>query len=121
MAAFKEHGELLGQLGFAVEAFGGTSLLVRAVPYLVARGNYEQAFGEMLEEFVNGHAGSRLVERRNALLTILAYKNAIKAGDPLPPEAMQRLVDDLAHVENPNIGPHGHRILFRISSSDLLT
>ncbi len=32
---------------------------------------------------------------------------------------MQRLMDDLARVENPSICPHGQPILFKISSDEL--
>ncbi len=119
IAAVEENGNLLSQLGFEVETFGGNALLVRAVPYLVAKGDYERAFGDLLDELVSGHAGRDLEERRRALLTMLACKNAIKAGDPLPLEAMQRLVDDLAEVQNPSICPHGQPILIKISTYEL--
>lgn len=119
IAAVEEHGHLLTQLGFEVETFGGNALLVRAVPYLVAKHDYERAFGDLLDELVSGHAGRDLDERRRALLTMLACKNAIKAGDALPMEAMQRLVDDLAEVENPSICPHGQPILIKISTYEL--
>ncbi|RYG66601.1 DNA mismatch repair endonuclease MutL, partial [bacterium] len=119
IAAVEENGKLLGDLGFEVETFGGNSLLVRAVPVLVARGDYERAFGDLLDELVSGHAGRDLEERRNSLLTMLACKNAIKAGDYLPMEAMQRLVDDLAEVQNPSICPHGQPILIKISTYEL--
>ncbi len=119
IAAVEENGKLLGDLGFEVETFGGNSLLVRAVPVLVAKGDYERAFGDLLDELVSGHAGRDLEERRRALLTMLACKNAIKAGDALPLEAMQRLVDDLANVENPSICPHGQPILIKISTYEL--
>lgn len=119
IAAVEENGALLKQLGFEVETFGGNALLVRAVPYLVAQGDYEVAFNDLLDELVSGHAGRDLEERRRALLTMLACKNAIKAGDALAPEAMQRLVDDLAEVENPSICPHGQPILIKISTYEL--
>ncbi|MBW3637998.1 MAG: DNA mismatch repair endonuclease MutL [Armatimonadetes bacterium] len=119
IAAVEENGNLLSQLGFEVETFGGNALLVRAVPYLVAKGDYERAFGDLLDELVSGHAGRDLEERRRALLTMLACKNAIKAGDALPLEAMQRLVDDLAEVQNPSICPHGQPILIKISTYEL--
>ncbi|PQV64805.1 DNA mismatch repair protein MutL [Abditibacterium utsteinense] len=119
IAAVEENGKLLGDLGFETETFGGNSLLVRAVPVLVAKHDYERAFGDLLDELVSGHAGRDLEERRRALLTMLACKNAIKAGDALPMEAMQRLVDDLANVENPSICPHGQPILIKISTYEL--
>jgi len=119
LAAVEEHGRLLLELGFEVEPFGGSSLLVRAVPYLVAQDDYEQAFADLLEELLSGHAGSDLHERRRALLTMLSCRSAIKAGDPLRPEQMQKLIDDLVQVQNPSICPHGQPILIKISTWEL--
>ena len=110
---------MLKHLGFEVEAFGGNSLLVRSVPTLVSRGDYETAFSDLLEELVSGHAGRGLQEKRRALLTMLSCKNAIKAGDALQMPQMQNLCDELLQLENPSICPHGQPILIKISTLEL--
>lgn len=119
LAALEENTELLKALGFEIEAFGGASVLVRAVPTLIANRDYEVAFSDLLEELVGGHIGRDLIERRRKLLTMMACKNAIKAGDPLGPEQIQALMDDLIQVENPSICPHGQPILIKISTWEL--
>ena len=119
LAAVEENARLVRDLGFEVEGFGGNSLLVRAVPYLVAKGDYERAFGDLLDELIAGTGGRDLEERRNALLTMLSCKNAIKAGDALAAAAMQGLVDDLVELPNPAICPHGQPILIKISTYEL--
>ena len=119
LAAVEENARLVADLGFEVEGFGGNSLLVRAVPYLVAKGDYERAFGDLLDELIAGNAGRDLEERRRALLTMLSCKNAIKAGDALAAQAMQGLVDDLCELANPSICPHGQPILIKISTYEL--
>ena len=119
LSAVEENAALVRDLGFDVEGFGGNALLVRAVPYLVAKGDYERAFGDLLDELIAGHGGRGLEERRNALLTMLSCKNAIKAGDALASAAMQGLVDDLAELPNPSICPHGQPILIKISTYEL--
>ncbi len=119
LAAVEENANLVRDLGFEVEGFGGNSLLVRAVPYLVAKTDYERAFGDLLDELIAGTGGRDLEERRNALLTMLSCKNAIKAGDALAPGAMQGLVDDLVELPNPAICPHGQPILIKISTYEL--
>lgn len=118
-AAIEENSELLKNLGFEVEAFGGASVLVRAVPSLIAHRDYEVAFADLLEELVGGHSGRDLYERRRKLLTMMACKNAIKAGDPLAPEQIARLMDDLLELPNPSICPHGQPILIKISTWEL--
>lgn len=118
-AALEENAALLKDLGFEIEAFGGNSVLVRAVPTLVANGDYETAFADLLDEIVSGHGGRSLQERRRAMLTMLSCKNAIKAGDPLQMPQMLNLLDDLLTLPNPSICPHGQPILIKISTLEL--
>jgi DNA mismatch repair protein MutL len=119
MAALEENADLLKNLGFEIEAFGGASVLVRAVPSLIAHGDYEVAFADLIEELIGGGGGRDLYERRRKLLTMFACKNAIKAGDPLRPEEIAGLLDDLLTVQNPSICPHGQPILIKISTWEL--
>jgi DNA mismatch repair protein MutL len=119
LAALDENAELLKNLGFEIEAFGGASVLVRAVPSLIAHGDYEVAFADLLDEIIGGSGGRDLYERRRKLLTMLSCKNAIKAGDPLRPEEIERLMQDLLEVPNPSICPHGQPILIKISTWEL--
>ncbi len=118
-AALDENGALLKDLGWEIEAFGGSSVLVRAVPALVANKDYEVAFQDLLDELVAGGAVQSLADRRKKLLTMLACKNAIKAGDPLQMEQIQQLLEDLMTVPNPSICPHGQPILIKISTLEL--
>jgi DNA mismatch repair protein MutL len=48
-----------------------------------------------------------------------ACLGAIKAGDPLPLEQAQRLLDDLAQVWSPATCPHGRPALVSISMEEL--
>lgn len=118
-AAIEENLALLKDLGFEIESFGGASVLVRSVPALIAGGNYETVFGDLIEELLSGHGARTIQEKRRQLLTMLACKNAIKAGDPLNPPQMQGLIDDLLQLGNPSICPHGQPILIRISTLEL--
>ncbi len=118
-AALEENAGLLKDLGFEIEAFGGSSVLVRAVPVLVAQSDYETAFADLLDELISGVGGRGLQERRRAMLTMLSCKNAIKAGDTLQMPQMQNLCDDLLTLPNPSICPHGQPILIKISTLEL--
>ncbi len=118
-AALEENVALLKDLGWEIEAFGGSSVLVRAVPALVANKDYEVAFQDLLDELVAGGGGQNLADRRRKLLTMLACKNAIKAGDPLQMEQIHNLLKDLMELPNPSICPHGQPILIKISTLEL--
>lgn len=120
-AALEENASLIKDLGFEVESFGGSSVLVRAVPTLVAQGDYQTAFSDLLDEMISsdGKPGRTLQDKRRALLTMLSCKNAIKAGDPLQAAQMEKLIEDLMTVPNPGICPHGQPILIKISTLEL--
>jgi DNA mismatch repair protein MutL len=74
---------------------------------------------DLLDELISGHGGRGLQERRRQLLTMLACKNAIKAGDPLQHEQINNLLEELLELPNPSICPHGQPILIRISTLEL--
>lgn len=118
-AAIEENVSLLKDLGFEVEAFGGSSVLVRAVPAMVAQGDYQTTFSDLMDELISGQGGQSLQEKRRALLTMLSCKNAIKAGDALQTEQMKNLMEDLMELPNPSICPHGQPILIKISTLEL--
>ncbi|MDF2441681.1 MAG: mismatch repair protein MutL, partial [Abditibacteriota bacterium] len=118
-SAIEENATLLKDLGWEVEAFGGASVLVRAVPAMVAGKDYEEVFRDLLDELIAGGGGQNMADRRRKLLTMLACKNSIKAGDPLQQEQMKSLVDDLMTLPNPSICPHGQPILIKISTLEL--
>ncbi|MER3559321.1 MAG: DNA mismatch repair protein MutL, partial [Armatimonadota bacterium] len=56
---------------------------------------------------------------REQIWITTACKLAVKAGDPLNPPEMQKLIEDLAQTENPYLCPHGRPITLTLSWSEL--
>jgi DNA mismatch repair protein MutL len=119
LAALDENHALLKTLGFDVEAFGGNSVLVRAVPALLRPADYETAFNDLLDELISGQGGKNLADRKRHLLITLACRNALKAGDPLSAPQIDQLLKDMLQLSNYSICPHGQPILVKISSWEL--
>jgi DNA mismatch repair protein MutL len=119
LAALDENHALLKTLGFDVEAFGGSSVLVRAVPALLRPADYETAFNDLLDEIISGQGGKNLADRKRHLLITLACRNALKAGDPLSAQQIDQLLKDMLQLPNYSICPHGQPILVKISSWEL--
>ena len=116
-AAVEElQGELEG-LGFVVERFGPRDYALRAVPAALARGAGAQ-FEALLEELIGvmQEGGPTALERSAATI---ACRAAVKAGDPLTNDAAERLVRELADVENPFACPHGRPVIIEISEREL--
>lgn len=116
--ALWEGREELARLGFALEPFGLHTLRVLALPAhlagLATRGQLEAAIDELLDLWHN--EGRRRPDR---MLALLACKAAVKAGDALTLEQMNRLLQDLSATEAPFTCPHGRPTTLSYPWSDL--
>ena len=113
---------LLNDLGIEVEPFGGRSFLVRTLPEPLQGQPPADLVLALIEEGATfrGSAGATSADdQRDRLAMKAACLSAIKAGDPLPLEQAQRLLDDLAQVWSPATCPHGRPALVSISMEEL--
>lgn len=112
-AVMEEHSSLLRKMGFWVEPFGGTSIAVRKVPSLLA--NDPSALRSILDSLID--SGSR--DPMDAVLESIACHAAIKAGEEMTFDAMERLIRDLAGLENPWVCAHGRPTIVRLTLPEL--
>lgn len=111
-AVLGDNLELLRQLLFTVEEFGGNSFLVRSVPLALSsrlgQEGLTQMIGEIVEYWEKG--GDKL----DAVITTMACRGAVKAGDYLSWSEIEGLLLDLAETENPYTCPHGRPIIVKL-------
>jgi len=113
-----EWAPMLATLGFALEGFGGPSVLLRAVPALL-RGEEPRRLVEGLLDEVSAtprDGPAPLVQRA---LAIVACRAAIKAPSALQREEMARLVSDLSATQTPYFCPHGRPVVSRLSLREI--
>jgi DNA mismatch repair protein MutL len=106
----------LERLGFAVDGFGGTGVLLRAVPVLLKGDEPRRVIEAALDELSGPKVGEPTLERA---LAFVACRAAIKANTELAREEMERLVADLAASATPFFCPHGRPVVSRISLADV--
>ncbi|MBI3455109.1 MAG: DNA mismatch repair endonuclease MutL [Candidatus Rokubacteria bacterium] len=108
----------LTRLGFALEDFGGGTLLLRAVPSLLRDDEPQRLVDDLAREIEDEgtRAGSPVFDR---LLAFVACRAAIKAHQPLPREEMTRLLHDLAATARPFYCPHGRPVVSRIALREI--
>jgi len=123
LATFLEtHRDLLAELGFQVEPFGGQTFLLRAVPLILLRGHggadLRQAMIGVLEEAL---AGQRPLERKKEerLIGSVCKQAAVKAGQILSHEEMRELVRQLEATAMPRTCPHGRPTMIHLSRIQL--
>lgn len=114
---FIELSETLNNIGFSVKAFGGTTIVIDAIPGDIKIGNEVSSLLEILDY----HRENLAVKREPAEQMAAAYscRNAIKSGEKLSQREMQALVDQLFATTTPYFCPHGRPIIVTISLQEL--
>jgi DNA mismatch repair protein MutL len=109
---------LLNTLGFAVEAFGGHTFLVRAVPAALARQDPAVLLNAIADELDTGRTPlERELERR--LIVRVCKQAAVKAGQTLSQAEMQELLARLEACASPRTCPHGRPTVIHFSAGQL--
>ena len=100
---------LLCGFGFECEPFGGTTFLLRSVPAVLSKTQWDKFFRDLIPVLEDGPVDQGVIHDR--LLTVMACHGAIRAGDRLSTEEMERLVKQLFTTTLPTHCPHGRPTL----------
>ena len=117
-ALVQEWTETLEGLGFRLEGWSGSTVVLRAVPALL-RGQEPRRLIEALVEDVNRPRKGEPQPLLHRALSFVACHAAIKAHAPLQREEMARLIADLTVTKTPYFCPHGRPIVSRLSLRDI--
>ncbi|MCL2741477.1 MAG: DNA mismatch repair endonuclease MutL [Oscillospiraceae bacterium] len=120
MEAMAAHAGLIGQMGYAVEPFGETSALVRAVPAGMAAEASVGALADLLC-LLEGTPDSQAVTdgiRKKAAYAV-ACRASVKAGDDLSEAELGALLGDLSKVGNLFNCPHGRPVIVRVGRKEI--
>lgn len=113
-----ERGQLLADMGFDLEPYGGRMVRVRAVPAMLAKRDPQEALHLILDDLESEDAPGAAELERQVLLRV-CKAGAVKAGQVLSYEEMQGIVRALERCENPRTCPHGRPTLILISGDQL--
>ncbi len=113
-----EHLGFLNHVGFAIEPFGGTSYLLRAVPSILVVPDVRAALVDILELLRQGD-DPLAAQAEERLIAAVCKRAAIKAGQTLTTEEMQQLVRQLEQCESPRTCPHGRPTVLHFSVEQL--
>lgn len=110
---------LFADLGFEIETFGGQTIILRSAPLTLVNLDYQQIIIDLIDQFINFETFKDPAEIKEAFITTMACRTAIKAGDNLNHLEMEALVKDLFKCENSYTCPHGRPTVFRISHEEM--
>lgn len=97
----------LQQLGYMIEPFGKNSFVIQGTPADVVPGNEKQVIDSLLEQYKHFSSDIKF-SKREKIVRLLAWQQAIKAGRQLNEKEMQALVNELFVCNQPNVSPDGN-------------
>ena len=116
--AFEANRQYLELLGFEIEGFGGSTLIVNTVPMPHRRFDAERCLRETLDA-LTGDRVAGTATRHEHLAATVACKAAIKAGDVLSDGEMKALFRALRDTTLPAHDVHGRSTIVQLSWDEL--
>lgn len=105
--------------GFTLEPFGRNTFSLRAVPALLADGDYRDAVRAMISELAEtGRPGEPHQGYQERLMTIACH-SVIRASRVLKKEEMEALLQELDRTEFATQCPHGRPVMVQFSRGQL--
>ena len=110
--------ETLGAAGFEVEDFGGSTVLVRAVPLILSGCDAAAAIQEIAGGFVSGKR-ELTMDKLDWIYHSSACRAAVKAGDSSRPEELRQLAERVLQNDDIRYCPHGRPVCFELTRREL--
>jgi len=119
VATAEEHPDLLRQIGFDIAPASPTSLVVRAIPAMLADADAGELARDVLAEMREFGASRVLTERRNELLGTMACHAAVRANRRLSVMEMNALLREMEVTERSGQCNHGRPTWHQITIAEL--
>jgi DNA mismatch repair protein MutL len=118
-AVLIEHLDDFTRFGFEVEAFGGRSFTVKAVPALAADVDAERLVRDLAAELNEIGRAGQLDDEIERVLAVLACHSMVRANQALTLSEMQQLLKDLASIDFGSCCPHGRPVMRRLTRREV--
>ena len=116
-SAIVANTEKLLAAGFETEDFGGSEVLVRAVPAALTGEDVSSLLGELAGNLLK--SATTELDRLEDMLHTVACRAAIKAGNRTGREEMQQLAEKVLYSDEIRYCPHGRPVAFEIKKRQL--
>jgi DNA mismatch repair protein MutL len=117
--AVLENLNFFEKMGFRLEQFGDTTFKIEAVPMIFKDWDWGTFIKETLEEILQNGKPKDIDRHSHKMLSYLACRSAIKAGDHLTKKEIKDLIKKLAPLDLAYTCPHGRPLKIEIPLSQL--
>jgi DNA mismatch repair protein MutL len=117
--ALRAHIAELERLGFELDEFGGEALRVSAFPALLRREESAAVLRALAEDLETVDRAASFDDAIKQVAATMACHAAVKANDPLTPEKMAHILDELRRTAYSTICPHGRPVMLRLTRREV--
>lgn len=110
---------MLNDMGIDVQRLGPETLLIRALPSLLAQADAERLLRDVLSDLITHGNTRRIEEHRNELMATMACHAAVRANRQLSLTEMNALLRDMEATERSGQCNHGRPTWTRLTLADL--
>lgn len=114
-----EASETLAKIGIEIEDFGGETILVQAYPAMLKKTPPGDMLRTVLESLMSAGKKPDAKDLLNHLLSTIACKAAVKAGDPLTSQEITSLLEQKDLYQDTHHCPHGRPTALFFSRDEL--
>jgi len=103
------------ELGFRIKKFSGRTIIIEGIPSFMKKID-EDVVHDLFHKMTENVSGKEVF---NTMAKEVACKSAIKAGEDLKQEEINRLFDNLFATDDPYTCPHGRPTMIKFSIAEL--
>ncbi|TWT98791.1 DNA mismatch repair endonuclease MutL [Neorhodopirellula pilleata] len=118
-SAALEVKDTLARIGLEIEEFGGETILIQSYPAILPNRGPAEMLRTILESVMGAGRDPNPKDLLNHLLSTVACKAAVKAGDPLSPEEITSLLEQKDLYQDTHHCPHGRPTALFFSRDEL--
>lgn len=114
----KDNMDIIANMGFEIESFGGNEYAIRAVPVELYGASGKDMIMEIIDDLMEnpGRVSNETIKSR---IATMACKAAVKGNNRLQPAEVRELVTELMTLDNPYNCPHGRPTMISMSKYEL--
>ena len=109
---------VLAQIGFEAEAFGESTIALKAVPASLRHGDPAELLRRLLDDWAAGGAPTEAELLAHARSEIACH-SVVRAGDRLEPHEVEALLRALDALDPETPNPHGRPVLLRLPLGEI--
>jgi DNA mismatch repair protein MutL len=117
--ALAVHAATLERFGLELEAFGGDTVRLLAVPALLAPTECEAAIRALAEDLEGVAGDSAVADALRRIAATMACHAAVKANYPLTLDKMRYILEELRRTAYSSVCPHGRPVVLRLTRREI--